>query len=102
LAAPPHGAEEVSPSFLPPLVWPSPQLRNSRLRLDLFQQFGGLLGFAPGLVELHDAFGAFREAAPGLDADRRDWRAGPVRRGKFSKLFTRPWKLGLGGGRFLR
>jgi hypothetical protein len=62
----------------------------------------GLLGFSPGGVEPHHAFGGFGEAVPALDADRRARHAGPVRPGKFSKLFTRPWKLGLGGGRFLR
>jgi hypothetical protein len=98
--------KKVSPRFLS-----CPPLGTSRYRgfgaggrsaLGFSCNLAAFFGLAPGLVELHDAFGRFGEAAPPLDPGRRVRHAGRVRPGKFSKLFTRPWKLGLGGGRFLR
>jgi hypothetical protein len=38
-----------------------------RRRIELLPPFGGLLGFAPGLVELHDVFGGFGEAVFALE-----------------------------------
>ena len=71
-----HDAQVRIPNGFPLLlafrVGFSPRLWNSRrFRHDLLRPFGGFFGFAPGLLERHDAFGGFGDAA---FASREDGR----------------------------